>query len=52
MLQNTYEGKITKGKKHIDIPRKFIQKHVGKTVKIKHVKSSDQLIDIMSKPLT
>jgi len=52
MLQNTHEGKITKGKKHIDIPRKFIQEHLGKTVKIKHVKSSDQLADIMTKPLT
>lgn len=32
MLQNTTEGKITKGKKHIDIPRKFIQQHIGSTV--------------------
>ncbi|KAK9708627.1 hypothetical protein QE152_g27092 [Popillia japonica] len=45
MLKNTHEGKITKGKKHIDIPRKFIQEHVGKTVKVQHVKSSDQLAE-------
>ncbi|KAK9687962.1 hypothetical protein QE152_g35890 [Popillia japonica] len=52
MLKNTHEGKITKGKKHIDIPRKFIQEHVGKTVKVQHVKSSDQLADIFTKALT
>jgi len=52
MLQNTYEGKITKGKKHIDIPRKFIQEHIGKTVKLSHVKNSDQLADILTKPLS
>lgn len=52
MLKNTNEGKITKGKKHIDIPRKFIQEHIGKTVELKHVKSSDQLADILTKPLT
>lgn len=52
MLKNTHEGKITKGKKHIDIPRKFIQQHVGKTVELQHVKSSDQLADILTKALT
>jgi len=52
ILQNTHKGKITKGKKHIDISRKFIQEHVGKTIKIKHVKSSDQMADIMTKSLT
>lgn len=52
MLQNTHEGKITKGKKHIDIPRKFIQEHIGKTVQLKHVRSSEQLADILTKPLT
>lgn len=51
MLQNTYEGKITKGKKHIEIQRKFIQEHIGKTVNLKHIKSSDQLADILTKPL-
>lgn len=52
MLQNTHEGKITKGKKHIDISRKFIQEHIGTTVKLKHVKSNDQLADILTKPLS
>lgn len=51
MLQNTHEGKITKGKKHIDIPRKFIQEHIGVTVRLNHVNSSDQLADILTKPL-
>lgn len=52
MLQNTHEGKVTKGKKHIDIPRKFIQEHIGKIVELKHVRSSEQLADILTKPLT
>ncbi|XP_044741974.1 secreted RxLR effector protein 161-like [Chrysoperla carnea] len=51
MLKNMSDGKITKGKKHIDISRKFIQEHIEKTVKLKHVKSSDQLADILTKPL-
>lgn len=51
MLKNTCEGKITKGKKHIDIPRKFIQEHVNTTVQLEHVRSSDQLADILTKPL-
>lgn len=52
MLLNTHEGKITKGKKHIDIPRKFIQQHIGTTVTLKHVRSSEQLADILTKPLS
>lgn len=51
MLKNAHEGKITKGKKHIEIPRKFIQQHIGTTVKLQHVKSTDQLADILTKPL-
>lgn len=52
MLKNTHEGKITKGKKHIEISRKFVQEHIGKTVNLKHVKSSEQLADVLTKPLT
>ena len=52
MLENTHKGKITKGKKHIEIPRKFIQQHIGSTVELKKVKSQDQLADILTKPLT
>ncbi|XP_063911963.1 uncharacterized protein LOC135128815 [Zophobas morio] len=39
MMYNAHEGKPTKGKKHIEIPRRFIQKHVDKTVTFKHVDS-------------
>ena len=52
MLQNTHEGKITKGKKHVEILRKFIQQHIGSTIKLQHVKSADQLADILTKPLS
>ena len=52
MLQNTHEGKITKGKKHIEISRKFIQQHIGSTIKLQHVKSAEQLADIMTKALS
>lgn len=51
MLNNTHEGKITKGKKHIEISRKFIQQHIGSTVTPVHVRSKDQLADILTKPL-
>lgn len=51
MLKNTHEGKITKGKKHIDISRKFIQEHIGVTVELQHVRSSDQLADILTRAL-
>lgn len=51
MLQNTLEGKITKGKKHVEISRKFIQQHIGSTIEPQHVKSEDQLADILTKPL-
>ncbi|KAK9721122.1 hypothetical protein QE152_g21703 [Popillia japonica] len=50
MLKKTHNGKISKGKKHIDIPRKFIQEHIDRTVKLEHVGSSDQLADILTKP--
>lgn len=52
MLKNSYDGKITKGKKHIEIPRKFIKEHVDKTVRLQHVRSSDQLADILTKALS
>lgn len=52
MLQNVCDGKVTKGKKHVEISRKFIQEHIGKTINLKHVKSCDQLADILTKPLS
>jgi ribosomal protein L31E len=52
MLKNTYQGKITKGKKHIEISRKFIQQHIDKSIKVEHVKSEGQLADILTKPLS
>lgn len=52
MLENVEEGKITKGKKHIEIKRKFINQHVGKTVNPIYVKSKDQIADIFTKPLS
>jgi len=52
MLENVDEGKITKGKKHIEIKRQFIQDHVGRTVDPDYVKSKDQLADIFTKPLS
>lgn len=51
MLNNTAEGKITKGKKHIDISRKFIQEHMETTITVEHVKSEHQIADILTKPL-
>jgi hypothetical protein len=36
MLKGSKEGKISKGKKHIEISKKFIQHHIGKTVKLSH----------------
>ena len=51
MLKSSGEGKISKGKKHIEIPRKFIQQHIGKTVELQHIRSSDQLADIFTKAL-
>lgn len=52
MLENTDEGKVTRGKKHIEIKRKFIHSHVGKTIVPKYVKSKEQLADILTKPLS
>lgn len=51
MLHNSHEGKTTKGKKHIEISRKFIQQNIGKTVLPRHVQTSCQLADILTKPL-
>ena len=50
-LNNTHEGKITKGKKHIEISRKFIQQHIGSRIKPAHIRSEEQLTDILKKPL-
>lgn len=52
MLENVEEGKITKSKKHVEIRRKFVKYHVGKTVSPIYVKSKDQLADIFTKPLS
>lgn len=52
MLQNSHEGKINKGKKHIEIPRKYIKQHVEKTISLCHINSADQLADIFTKPLS
>lgn len=51
MLKSAHEGKRQKGKKHVEISRKFIQQHIDVTVSPKHVRSSDQLSDILTKPL-
>lgn len=51
MMLNAHEGKTTKGKKHIEIPRRFIQEHVNKTVALEHVESANQLADMFTKPL-
>lgn len=51
MLKNVHEGKINKGKKHFEIPRKFVQEHIGKTVRVQRVSSNKQLADIFTKPL-
>lgn len=51
MLQNSHDGKTNKGKKHVEISRKFVKEHVGKTVTLKHVRSDCQLADIFTKPL-
>lgn len=52
MIQNANEGKLNKGKKHIKITRIFIQQHIIITVDLIHVKSSLQLPDILTKPLS
>lgn len=52
MLENADEGKITKGKKHIEIKRKFISQHIGVTVNPVYIRSKDQVADIFTKPLS
>lgn len=52
MLKNAHEGKTNKGKKHIEIPRKYIQQHIDKTVSPKPIRSEQQLADIFTKPLS
>lgn len=52
MLENVEEGKITKGKKHIEIKKKLINQHIGKTVNPIYIKSKYQLADIFTKPLS
>lgn len=51
MLKSTCDGKTMKGKKHIEIPRKFICEHVDKTVTLVKIRSNEQLADILTKPL-
>ena len=52
MLDNTEEGKVTKGKKHIEIKRKFINEHVNNTVSPVYIKSKEQIADVFTKPLS
>lgn len=52
ILKNDTKGKTKKEKKHIEIPRKFIQHHMGFTVELKQIKSQDQLEDKPTKPLS
>lgn len=52
MLQNTHEGKLNKGKKHIEILRKFIKYHTEETVSIEHIEGKKQIADIFTKPLS
>lgn len=51
MLKNATEGKMKRGKRHIEISRKWIQQHVGKIVTLEHVRSNEQLADIFTKPV-
>lgn len=51
MINNCKEGKLTKGKKHIEISRKFIKQHIDCTISVNHVSSQDQLADIFTKAL-
>lgn len=52
MLKNAEEGKINKSMRHVEIKRKFVSKHVGKTVVPVYVNSKEQVADIFTKPLT
>ena len=52
MLENAEEGKLTKGKKHIEIRRKFNNQHVGKTVHIVYINTKEQIADIFTKALS
>lgn len=51
MLKNVEKGKITKDKKHVEIRRKFMKHHIGKTVSPIYVRSKNQLGDIFTKAL-
>ena len=52
MLRNAEEGKINKSMRHVEIKRKFVSKHVSKTVIPVYVNSKEQVADIFTKPLT
>ena len=52
MLDNAEEGKLTKGKKHIEILRKYINQHVGKTVHLIYLNTKEQIADIFTKALS
>ena len=51
MMENAEEGKVTRGKKHIEIRRKFINHHVGKTVRLVYLNTREQVADIFTKAL-
>ena len=52
ILDNAEEGRLTKGKKHIEIRRKFINQHVSKTVHLVYVNTKEQIADIFTKALS
>ena len=51
MLQRVEDGNITKSKKHIEIKRNFLNRHVGITIDPTYIKSTEQVADIFTKPL-
>lgn len=51
MMENAEEGKITKGKKHIEIRRKFINQHINKTVRLVYINTKEQIADMFTKAL-
>lgn len=52
MINSAGDGKVTKGRKHVEISRKFIQQHIGRIIEVRHMKSEDQLADLFTKPLS
>ncbi|CAG9765334.1 unnamed protein product [Ceutorhynchus assimilis] len=45
MMDNAEERKVTKGKKHIEIRRKFINQHFGKTVCLVYLNTKEQVAE-------